>query len=121
MDHRHRKQDSLHPEFVYNGKKLNLISSGYVYSILRIIYTILGGKSGEISYEDLYKEISKLPKHKRASQAKIKEDFRKYINSSSDGLGLKIKPNELNGERLISVIYGQGIYFNNGDKNPVNN
>jgi hypothetical protein len=104
--------------FYYNASSLKLDPDKYVYTVLRIIFEHFNGKSGEISYRDLYELISKHPKFKgkKVKEVKMKKDFRSYITSNTDGLGLKIKPVEQNGRRLIEVIYGEGIYFNNGGK-----
>ena len=50
--------------FYYNGSNLKLDPDTYVYTVLRVIYEHFDGKSGEISYKDLYEKISQHPKFK---------------------------------------------------------
>ncbi len=99
--------------FLYNGSRLNIQSDSYGYIILRNIYNILNGKSGEITYKDLTKILSEEKKFKGFSSEKIIEKIRKYATSHTEGVGLKIKEKEKNNKPLISVKYRRGIIFNN--------
>lgn len=100
-------------EFFYIGNKLDLKIDSYGYIILKTIYDMLDGNSGEISYKDLIKKLSKNKKFNRMNNADIKEKIIKYGTSHTEGIGLKIKLKEKNGKPLICVNYGYGIVFNN--------
>ncbi len=99
--------------FLYNESRLNIQPDSYGYIILRNIYNILNGKSGDITYKDLAKILSEEKKFKGFSNEKIIEKIRKYATSHTEGVGLKIKEKEKNNKPLISVKYGNGIIFNN--------
>jgi hypothetical protein len=104
--------------FLYHGTKLDIAPTGYVYIILRFLFNHFNGKSGEIGYGVLCKKLSTLDTFKRKSQKDIRSIVRKYITSNTEGLGetlgynTQVKPSEKNGQKLIGVNRGVGIYFN---------
>lgn len=100
--------------FFYNKAKLKISAGTYAYDILRTVYTLLDGESGEISYKDLFKELRKIGRFKSHTDEWILDKIQKYVTSTTDGLGTKVKSVENNGLKLVDVNKGEGIIFNNG-------
>lgn len=99
--------------FTYNNSKLKVPSNTYAYIILKTIYQLLDGKSGEISYKDLFKELRKTKRFKQQTDSWILDKVQKNITANSYGLGKKIKKVENNGLRLVEVVKNHGLRFNN--------
>lgn len=100
--------------FIYNEAELEITAGTYPYAFLKVIYQHLGGKSGEMSYVNISKEMRKIEKYKHESDKNIINKLQKYVTAKGEVLGKKLKPVEINGLPLLKIIPEFGIRFNNG-------
>ncbi len=100
--------------FIYNEAELGINAGTYAFAFLKVIYQYLDGKSGEMSYVSISKEMRKIAEYKYESDKSIVSKLQKYVTAKDEVLGKKLKPVEANGSPLLKIIPKFGIRFNNG-------
>lgn len=100
-------------EFFYNNLDLKIKPTTLLYRILRTVYEGFNGKSGEMQYKELFKELRKIQKIKYESTNEIRRRVRQDLTSKTMGLGEKINNVEKNGKKLFETINGKKLVFNN--------
>lgn len=102
-------------DFNYKGKPLPLSKKADYYKVFCALYALLPN-GGEISYEDLTKEIkSRIPKTKSRSDKKMRKFIQANLTEKGNGFMRYSKlPSTMDNQKpIIKPNRGYGISFNN--------
>ncbi len=98
--------------FFYLGEPLD-IRKGNLRNLLNVTFSLTGGNSGIIKYQDFFNALRKEKAYKKKSDTQLKQFIQKYLTSRGYHLDAKVQAKFNSAVMLFETVDGVGVKFLN--------